>query len=397
MPRITRQRAYMLVRTEALRNRSHNGIHDMTQRATLIGCCLAAATQLFADGCSSQSGTVGIRKPQDGAGAGAGVDAGINSQAGTAGAFEQPRTNTGGTGPSPTSDADGLAVKIEDASHVSVTLITVSCSGECSDVQAVASGGYPPYKFVWEDGSTSATRKLCPTEHTTFRVTATDTGITSAEFAQAPEAVTAQIETQLEDCRDNANADDDPEQCVADLAFEGDGAATETGIVTAPSPWMMCPSDGEMPSLYGPSVPLENFTSLFLQPGAPPLPVASEGDFFLIMSPHQAVSTSLCSPLRAGKPYSVKFDLASRWPDVPVQLAFQGSSASCSKEVTTLWTSPTAPAKWQTFCATFTPDRDYTQLTVAFVTGDDDNATKKTLFVDNMAPVTSCADLASAP
>src|SRR5580698_4749737 len=54
----------------------------------------------------------------------------------------------------------GLDAYIENSSQVAVTFITLNCSGDCATVQAVGTGGYPPYTFAWENGSTTATRKV---------------------------------------------------------------------------------------------------------------------------------------------------------------------------------------------------------------------------------------------
>ena len=45
-----------------------------------------------------------------------------------------------------------------EQSHVTVKFIPLSCSGDCATVEAVGTGGYPPYTFKWDDGSTSAMR-----------------------------------------------------------------------------------------------------------------------------------------------------------------------------------------------------------------------------------------------
>ena len=59
--------------------------------------------------------------------------------------------------------------------HGPVTVVTLGCAGSCVDVEAVATGGSPPYAFTWEDGSTGPTRHLCPSSTTEYSVTVTDT------------------------------------------------------------------------------------------------------------------------------------------------------------------------------------------------------------------------------
>jgi hypothetical protein len=62
--------------------------------------------------------------------------------------------------------------------HIAVTVVTLSCAGDCATVAVVASGGYPPYAFQWSDGSTSQTRQVCPTATTHYGVAVTDSGST---------------------------------------------------------------------------------------------------------------------------------------------------------------------------------------------------------------------------
>jgi hypothetical protein len=82
-----------------------------------------------------------------------------------------------------------------------VTFITLSCTGPCAEVEAVASGGDPPYMFAWEDGSTRATRQVCPTSSTSYRVKVTDTG-SSGEFSRAPETTQVSLAASVIACPD---------------------------------------------------------------------------------------------------------------------------------------------------------------------------------------------------
>src|ERR1019366_5234485 len=50
----------------------------------------------------------------------------------------------GASGGSDASSSNGPDAQI-DQSHVAVDIVTVTCSGGCADVQAVATGGQPPY------------------------------------------------------------------------------------------------------------------------------------------------------------------------------------------------------------------------------------------------------------
>jgi hypothetical protein len=88
-----------------------------------------------------------------------------------------------------------------EQNQVAVKFVTLSCAGDCATVQAVGTGGYPPYSFKWENGSTSATRQVCPTSSTTYSVRVTDAG-TSGELARAPETVQVPLAANVIACPD---------------------------------------------------------------------------------------------------------------------------------------------------------------------------------------------------
>jgi hypothetical protein len=90
---------------------------------------------------------------------------------------------------------------IEDGDHVEVTIVTLRCAGDCADVEAVATGGQAPYTFVWDDGSTAATRKVCPTSSTNYSVGVTDTG-TVGEFPRPAETVKVPLTARVLSCHD---------------------------------------------------------------------------------------------------------------------------------------------------------------------------------------------------
>jgi hypothetical protein len=98
---------------------------------------------------------------------------------------------------------------------VSITFVTVSCAGPCADVKAVATGGTPPYTFAWEDGSTNAQRRVCPTSSSNYHVTVRDTGI-AGEFPRAPQSVDVPLTAKVLACPDGGGAP----------ACDGGGAST---------------------------------------------------------------------------------------------------------------------------------------------------------------------------
>jgi hypothetical protein len=93
-----------------------------------------------------------------------------------------------------------LDAHIEE-NNVSVTIVTLSCAGECATVKAVATGGQPPYSFVWDDGTTSPSRDVCPTSSTAYRVKVTDTGSTG-EIARSPQTVEVPLTADVLACPD---------------------------------------------------------------------------------------------------------------------------------------------------------------------------------------------------
>src|ERR1700722_9869894 len=84
-----------------------------------------------------------------------------------AGSFTSPVGDAGAQG--------GLDAYIAQG-KVAVKLVTLRCSGDCATVQAVGTGGSPPYSYQWEDGSTNPVRQLCPKATTAYAVNVTDAG-----------------------------------------------------------------------------------------------------------------------------------------------------------------------------------------------------------------------------
>jgi hypothetical protein len=88
-----------------------------------------------------------------------------------------------------------------DENHVAVKFVTPSCAGDCATVEAVASGGSPPYGYAWEDGSTNPTRTVCPTSSTNYSVKVSDTGSTG-EFTRARQVVQVALKANVLSCAD---------------------------------------------------------------------------------------------------------------------------------------------------------------------------------------------------
>ena len=69
-----------------------------------------------------------------------------------------------------------LDAYVEDSRHIAVTFVTLSCAESCATCAGRRDGGYPPYTFKWDDGSTSPTRQVCPKSSTRYSVSVTDKG-----------------------------------------------------------------------------------------------------------------------------------------------------------------------------------------------------------------------------
>jgi hypothetical protein len=112
-----------------------------------------------------------------------------------------------------------------EQNHVMVTIVTVSCAGRCADVEAVATGGQPPYTFAWDDGSTSASRQVCPASSTNYFVKVTDTA-TVGELARAAQTVQVPLTADVLAC---------PEGGKPEAGASGDGGLCDDGAgVTLP-------------------------------------------------------------------------------------------------------------------------------------------------------------------
>jgi hypothetical protein len=105
-----------------------------------------------------------------------------------------------------------------EQNHVTVTFVTLSCTGPCADVVAVPTGGQAPYTFEWDDGSTSASRQVCPTSSTSYNVKVTDTG-TSGELARPAETVQVPLAARVIACPDGGASDGGMDAPVAPMVY----------------------------------------------------------------------------------------------------------------------------------------------------------------------------------
>jgi hypothetical protein len=112
-----------------------------------------------------------------------------------------------------------------EQNQVAVKFITLSCSGECATVEAVGTGGRPPYTFQWEDGSTRATRQVCPAASTSYSVKVTDTG-SSGELARPAQTAQVNVTADVIACPDGGAPDDAAPTDAADALAPWGGCET---------------------------------------------------------------------------------------------------------------------------------------------------------------------------
>jgi hypothetical protein len=313
-----------------------------------------------------------------GTGGGAGFGGEVGTYDGDAGESFGPAIEGGG--------ASTLAAHIEQ-NHVTVTFVTLSCAGLCADVEAVATGGNPPYSYAWEDGSTSAERHVCPSSSTSYLATVTDTAI-PGELGRPAQSARAPLTANVLACPDGGTPGDAGSDlaCLSNPSFEGVAA---NDAVNAP-PWVAC---GNQATIVNPSLPLpaqpllqptDGNTALFLR--------ATEG-----VPPPGAVSEPLCAPMHAGVQYPLTLDIASTPESTfagtapPEGLQIWGGSSSCA-EGELLWSSPLGGASWTHDCATLLPTTEVTYLTlVAYQAADAGPALALgNLQADHMVPVAVC-------
>jgi hypothetical protein len=151
-----------------------------------------------------------------GCGAGGGTNHSLDVGSGDGGRSFEPSETDGGQG--------AFDAHIEQG-QVAVKLVTLSCSGDCATVEAVGTGGYPPYTFAWDDGSTNPVRQVCPTATARYSVTVADTGA-AGEFPRPAETAQASVTADVLAC---------PDAGVTSTATCDSGAATpKAGTYTGP-------------------------------------------------------------------------------------------------------------------------------------------------------------------
>jgi len=276
-------------------------------------------------------------------------------QSGGSGGFGSGSGQGGGGGIALGDEA--LSLHVEDIDAMTIEVITLACAGDCADVEAVASGGNPPYELEWEDGSTDAKRRVCLDASRTLSVSATDTSIDAEEFRYDAQTVTTNVTATVLDCSDGGAPPDEPQPplCLENPGFEG-----ERGEGNAPTDWTVCVASPDIAPAPGDSL------------------TAFEGDdhvglqTLFATDASESIGQTLCEPVRAGTAYAFRIAFANstdgsglfpgQFVDAYVDL-WAGDAPCAMDEL--LWTSEKiVGTQWSEQCVTFTPagDHDHVRL-----------------------------------
>jgi hypothetical protein len=351
----------------------------MNVRRFLPAFVLGTAPVVLAAGCGSGGtsgfgGEVGIYQPDGGSFLGSG-------DASASGAFD---------------------AHIEE-NRVTVTFVTLSCTGPCATVQAVGTGGYPPYAFQWDDGSTSASRRVCPTASTSYDVNVTDTG-TSGELARPAQTVHVPLKANVITCPDGGALDAGPslpaDACVGGIenpSFEGTPSSFASISLGSAPPWASCGLPYGAPGEIVNGSANNTFGAALASPSDGQTYAAIQVTYSGALLPG-GIGQQLCSPITGAA--SFELDAMKWWPvddaganpsETDLQI-FGGDTACCGDmacaSAPLLWTSPPLAKQWTTYCATLSPAQATQSLTLF---GQSSPATGDVLIlVDHIVPVASC-------
>jgi hypothetical protein len=288
---------------------------------------------------------------------------------------------------------------------LAVKLVTLSCAGACATVQAVGTGGSPPYSYKWEDGSTGAVRQVCPKATTAYAVNVSDSG-EHGEIPGPPQTAKASVTADVIACPDAGAVDAAPpvapsDACVGGFvnpAIEGT-PQTEVGPAWDAPGWTQCPN-GPAPAYLA---------SASVHPGdGVTYPAPSSGPTYAVIAakgsddasvPH-GFGQTLCTPMASG----ASFNVDSRWidPGVPgspdpagivVQLEVFVNQTVCDgygpgfEELAGMPITQT----WNTYCVTIDEPGS---LTFTGLVNNQDGTTAPNasalILVDHVVPVASC-------
>jgi hypothetical protein len=177
---------------------------------------------------------------------------------------------------------------------------------------------------------------------------------------------------------------------VTNGSFEGTlASAVATNTDFQAPPWIACPENSGLntPDIINDSLPQ-------LQ-GQLEIPKPTNGKTFLGLGQNEQVAETLCAPVSAGEPVSMRIDvsriLLGKGIAPDSYLAFLqvwgGLAADCSQH-SLLWTSPALSLDWETFCFTARPQERMDSIMLRAVS--DQSLTDNYVIVDNLVAVSAC-------
>jgi hypothetical protein len=273
-----------------------------------------------------------------------------------------------------------------------VSVKPVDC-GSCFELQAIPSGGQPPYVFEWSDGTPAVQRKVCVD---------TDDVVLSVSVRDASGAHSTPQTIRLEALADAScptitsppSAATTPLLCIKNPSFEGNPVVNvgQSGGFDG-NGWSDCVNVS-----MGTSTP--NFPNIGNKSAAPVsganVPDPTNGSTYLGFAEGQQVSQTLCAPLDRDATYSLELDLSRidvgdgsvAESEAAFLEVWGGLSVDCSQREL-LWASPVLQTGWHHYCLAFHPQQYMDQITLRANT-DMSQATLAFLAVDNLKPVDAC-------
>lgn len=274
-----------------------------------------------------------------------------------------------------------------DAPSVRISLVEApSACGGCFVLGAEGPDTQVGYTYDWDDGSTEASRRVCPArDHPPYTVTLhapdrLESASSTFDLASLPNL-----------CFDDAGMPRDAGAAVLPLclnngSFEPTAAGIGSTFATSlgAAPWQICGTPPNFPQLVN-----TDMADLFM------LPEPTEGGAYLSLSSNNLVSETLCTAIAAGSSFSFRVDLAEGSAAAqtgvsnPVLEIWGGTSAICVQDEL-LWSSPVALTdSWQTFCGTVTTLQPLSSITLRANSGGSLPSPYDVL-LDNLQPVAAC-------
>jgi hypothetical protein len=342
-------------------------------RPVVLLCLVLAACEPVLLGADEDEG-IGGHQGQSMAIADAGSERSANDRDAETSDGAEPSTVSAATAPP-------IVATNEASPQVQLSVKSVDCGG-CYDLVANGTGGAPPYRYEWDNGARSDTRRVCvSTSELSIWVAVEDsTGARSNAYVTHLRA-----NDDAAACTSGSGASTSAvPMCFMNGSFEGT-AAINTGGTFDAVPWSTCREAADNAT----NTPdIANATLDPAMSGFAPRPTA--GTTYLAMTTGEQASQKLCQSLKAGDKTFLTLD--ARLIDLGGTDMFLrilgGSSADCSTPQL-LWVSPALTSEWLSYCVPMQPGEFMDQITLR---ADQPvaNLVLNVAAVDNLQPVDSC-------